>query len=118
MPTRNKRTGMDDQKKDDIDPEGPPHRNHSKQLQTHNFPTDEVENINSTNKRRDLLLAKKPQIVARGTERMPQRIQMTRRVTLHRSAHRQREQDQTTKRHMICPTKLDNEQPQNAQNIK
>ena len=34
-----------------------------------------MENINSTNEGRDLLLANKPQIVPWGTERMPQRIQ-------------------------------------------
>ena len=31
-----------------------------KQLQTHNLPTDDVENINSTNKGRDLLFTNKP----------------------------------------------------------
>ena len=49
---------MDDQRKDHIDTKGPKQRNRPKQLQTHI-----VENINSTNKRRDLLLAHKPQIV-------------------------------------------------------
>ena len=88
---------MDDQKKDHIDPEGPSQENRPKQLQTYNLPTDDVENINSTNKGRDLLLANKPQIVPWGTERMPQRIQRHRRVTLHRSSHSQREQDQTEK---------------------
>ena len=43
--------------------EAPPQRNHSKQLQTHNLPTDDVENIHWTNKWTDLLLANKPQIV-------------------------------------------------------
>ena len=43
---------------------------------TNNYPpTDDVENINSTNKGRDLLLANKPQIVPWKTERMLQRIQ-------------------------------------------
>ena len=46
---------MNDQKKDQIDTKGPKQRNHAKQLQTHNFPTDDVENINSTNKGRVLL---------------------------------------------------------------
>ena len=47
---------MDDQRKDHIDPKGPTQMNRPKQLQTHNLPTDEVENMNNTNKRRDLLL--------------------------------------------------------------
>ena len=51
---------MDDQKKDHINPEGPTQGNRSKQLQTHNLPTDDVENINSTNKERDLLFDNKP----------------------------------------------------------
>ena len=57
--------------------------------------SNDVENINSTNKGRDLLLANKPQIVSWGTERMPQRIQRQSRVTLHRSAHPKWVQDQT-----------------------
>ena len=68
---------MDDQMKDHIDPEGPKLRNRPKQLQTHNLPTDDVKNVISTNKGRDLLLANKPRIVPWGTERMPQRIQST-----------------------------------------
>ena len=34
-----------------------------KQLQTHNLPTNDTENINSTSMGRDLLLANKPRIV-------------------------------------------------------
>ena len=49
---------MDDQRKDYINPKGPK-RNHLKQLQTHNLPTDDVENIYSTNQGSDLLLANK-----------------------------------------------------------
>ena len=92
MPTRSTCTKMDDQRKVNID-----QRNRLKQLQTHNLPTDDVKNINGTHKRRDLLLANKQQIVPWETERMPQRIQRHRRVTLHKSAHPQREQDQTEK---------------------
>ena len=51
---------MDDQRKDHIDPKGPKQRNRPKQLQTHNLPTDDVENISSTNKGRGLLLANLP----------------------------------------------------------
>ena len=38
---------MDDQRKDHIDPKGLKQRNCPKQLQNHNLPTDDVENINS-----------------------------------------------------------------------
>ena len=48
---------MDNPRKDHIDPKGPKERNCPKQLQTHNLPTDHVENINSINKGRDLLQA-------------------------------------------------------------
>ena len=74
MLTRSTSTWLDDQRKDHIDPKEPKQSNHSKQLQTLNLPTDDVENINSRNKERDLLLANKPQIVPWRTERMPQRI--------------------------------------------
>ena len=40
-----------------------PQGNYPKQLQTHNLLTDDVENINSTNKGRDLLLPNKLWIV-------------------------------------------------------
>ena len=48
MSTRSTRTRMDDQRKDHIDPKGTKQRNHPKQLKTHNLPTEDVENINST----------------------------------------------------------------------
>ena len=56
--------------KDLIGPKEPPQRNRHKQLQTHNVPIYDVENINSTNKGRDLLLVNKLQIVSQGTEKM------------------------------------------------
>ena len=62
MSTRNTRTRMDDQRKDHTDTKRPPKRNHPKQLQTNNVPTYDVENTNSTNKGRELLLANKSQI--------------------------------------------------------
>ena len=96
---------MDDQGKDHIDPEGPNEKNHSKQQQTNNLPTDDVENINSTNKRRDVQLANKPWTVPRGKERMPQMIQQHRYVTLHRSAFHKREQD---KRKILARAWIDN----------
>ena len=88
---------MNGQKKIHIDPKGPKLKNRAKQFQIYHLPTDYVENINSTNKGRDLLLVKKPRIVPWGEERMPQRIQRHSRVTLHRSTHPKWEQDQTEK---------------------
>ena len=57
MPTNSTRTRVDDQRKDNIDTKG------HKQVQTHNLSTNDMENINSTNKERNLLLANKPWIV-------------------------------------------------------
>ena len=56
-----------------------PRRNHTKQLQTHNRLTYDVENTNGTNKGRDLLLANKPWIAL---EKMSQRILNHRRASL------------------------------------
>ena len=88
---------MDDQRKDHIDPKGHKQRNLPKQLHTHNLPTDGVENINSTDKGRDLLLANKPRFVSWRTKRMLQRIQRYRSVPLHTSTHPKWEQDQAEK---------------------
>ena len=63
IPTKSTRTRMDDQRKYHIDPKGPKQSNCPKQLQTHNLPTDDVENINSSNKGRDVRLANKLWIV-------------------------------------------------------
>ena len=41
---------MNVQRKKHIDPKEPIQRSCSKQLHTYNLPTDDVENINSTNK--------------------------------------------------------------------
>ena len=95
MPTRSTRTRIDDQIKYLIDQKRPKQRNRPKQLQTHNLPTDDVENFNSTNKGKDLPLTKKTQIVPWRTERMLQRIQRHSRVTLHRSTNTKWEEDQT-----------------------
>ena len=43
IPSKSIRTRIDDQRKDHIDPKGPKQKNHPKQLQTHNLPTDDVE---------------------------------------------------------------------------
>ena len=88
---------MDDQRKDHIDRKGPSQRKTLKQLQTHNLPSDNVENINCTNKGRDSLLANEPQIVHWRTESMPQRNHRHRRAALRRSTHPKREEDQTEK---------------------
>ena len=88
---------MDDQRKDHIDTKGPKQRNRPKQLQTYNMPTNDVENINSTNKGKDLLLANKPQFAPWRTERMQQRIQRHSRITLHRWIHSKWVQHQTEK---------------------
>ena len=56
-----------------------------------------MENINSTSKGRNLLLAYKLRIVPWWTERMLQRIQRHSRVTLHRSTHPKWKQEQTEK---------------------
>ena len=63
MPTNSTRTRMDDQRKDHIDTKGPKQWNCPKQLQTHKVSTNDVENITSTNKGKDLLLANKPRFV-------------------------------------------------------
>ena len=97
MPTKSTRTRINDQRKDHIDPEGPKQRNRPKQLQTHNLPTDDVENINSTNKGRNLLFANELRFVSWRTERMLQKNQRHSRVTLHRTTHHKWEQDQTEK---------------------
>ena len=55
---------MDDQRKDHINPEGALQGNGPKNQKTHNLHTNDMENIYSTNKERDLLLANKPQIVS------------------------------------------------------
>ena len=112
MPIRTSRTKIDDQRKVHTDPKGPKQRKHPKQIQTHNLPTDDGENINRINMERNLPFANKSQIVPWGSERMPQRIQMHSRGNLHRPVHPKREQYQTEKsrygldwlqrRFMIC----------------
>ena len=128
MPTNSTRTGVDDQRKDHIDTKGPKQRNRPKQLHTHNLPTNDVENINSTNKGRNLLLVNKPWFVPWRTERMLQKIQRHSRITLHRSTHSKWEKNQTEKSSYgldwlqkgiwYGSAKLDNKQPQNVQNIR
>ena len=81
MPTKSTRTRNDDRRKDYIDTKGPKQRN------CHNLPTNDVEDINSTNKGRDLLIAIKPRFIPWRTERMLQRIQWHSRITIHRSTH-------------------------------
>ena len=59
---------MNDPRKDQPDSKTSPRTKHSSQLQTHNVPTEDVENPNSTNKDGDLLFVYKPRIVPRGTK--------------------------------------------------
>ena len=88
---------MDDQRKYDIDPKGFKKMNHFKQLQTHNLPTDDVQNLNIKNKIRHLALANKSRTVPQGEEKIPQRIQMHTRVILYRTTGPTQEEDQTEK---------------------
>ena len=79
-------------------------------------------------RRKNLLFAKKPQIIPLWTERIPQRIPRHSRITLHRSTHPKWEQDKTEKSSYgldwpqegiwYAPTKLDITLSQNVQNIK
>ena len=124
MPTRRASTWVDDKRKGYINLKGPNQKNCSKQLQTHNLPTNDVENTNSTNKGKDLLFAKKPWIVSWRTGRTPQRIQKHSRITLHRSIHPKWEQDKTSygldwlqKGIWYGSTKLDTTLSQNVQDI-
>ena len=66
---------MDDQGKDRPDPKRLPRRNRPQQLQTHNVPTDDVENTNGTNYEGDLQFANKLRTVPRRIGRMPQKQQ-------------------------------------------
>ena len=100
---------------------------HAKQLLTHNLFTDDMENINNTNKGRDILLANKPPIVSWRTERMLQMIQRHSGVTLHRSKHPKWKQEQTEKSTygldrlqkgiLYGSAKQENKLSQNVQNI-
>ena len=128
MVTRSTSSRLHDQRKDHIDSKRLKQRNRSKQLQTHNPTTDDVDNIDSTSKRRDLLLANEPRVVPRGAERKQQKILRHIRVTLHKSTHPKWEQDQAKKKTSYGlawqqkgmrygSAKLDYKLPQNVQNI-
>ena len=107
-------------------PKGPKQRNSSKQLQTHNLSTDNVKNIDSTNKGKiyySLTICRLFFEEHKGC-RKGSRV----RVTLHISTHTKWEQDQTgkkiklwpgltTKRHMIWFLKLYNKLPENIQSL-
>ena len=97
MPTRHTSTWLDHQRKDYIIPKGPKQRNFSKQLQADNLPINDVENTNSTNKGKYLLLTNKPLIVPWRKQSMLQWIQRHSRITLHKSTHPKWEQDKTEK---------------------
>ena len=91
MPTRSRRTWMDNQMKDSLK------GNSLNNYRRITVSTYDAENTNCLNKGRALQLANKPEIISRGTERILQRIQRHRRAPLHWSAHPQREQDETEK---------------------
>ena len=88
---------MDDQRKDHIDTKGPKQRNCHKQLQTHNLPTNDVENINNTNKGRDLQLANKSRFVPWRTEGCCKGSRGTAELLYIDQQHSKWEQDQTEK---------------------
>ena len=106
----------------------PSKRTDPKQLKTHNLPTANVENINSTKKGRDLPLANMPRIFPWRTESMPQMIPRYSRVTLHRYAHPKQEHERTEissygldwlqKEIWYRSPKLDNKLLQNVENIR
>ena len=110
---------MDDERKDYPDPKRTPKRNRPKQLQTHNVPTDDIENTNSKNQGGDLLFANRKD-AAREKE--------NKRSILHCSTHLQGELnekekysygvDWRPKRIQYCLTKLDNRPSQNIQDIR
>ena len=66
-------------------------------IQTYNGPTADVENTNGTNVGGDLLFSKKPRIVPRRKERMPQANKRKNRVTIDLSTHPQGHQIETQK---------------------
>ena len=88
---------MDDRRKDFLDPKRPLRRNRFQQLQTHNVPTDDVENTDGTNYSGDLLFGNKPKTVPRITERMPQRNEMEQKDLLYTNPNPQGEQNKTKK---------------------
>ena len=98
-----------------------------KQLETHNLPTDDAENIKSTNKGRDLLLANKPRIVPWGTERTRKGSRGRARL-LYLDQHMINERKTKWKNLAMalfdykkiwyCSAKLDHKLPQNLQNIR
>ena len=68
-----------------------------KQLQTHNMPTYEVENVHGKNKRGDLQHVNKPWTVPRGTEMMQRVDQRHMWSTVHWLTQPQREPDMSRK---------------------
>ena len=113
---------MDDQRKNHINPERPPQRSHSKQLQNHNVPTYHLENTNGTNKGGNLLpgLFFEEQNGFRNETRGTGELLYIDQHILNESKTRRKIKlfrGLTTKRHLVCPAKLDNELSQNVQDI-
>ena len=126
MLTRSTSTRMDNQRKDHIDPKASKQRNYSKQLQTHNLPTDDVENINSTNWGRDLLLTTSRGLFTeeqkgwckkfRGTEEL---LYIDQHIANESKAWRKKstyDRDWLQKGIWYGSTKLDDKLPKNVQN--
>ena len=85
---------MDDQRKEHIDREGPNQSNRPKQQQTHNLPTDDMENINS--KREEIyysLISRR--LFPEEQKRCWKGSRGTGVTFFNRSAHPKLEQDQT-----------------------
>ena len=74
---------MDSHREDHSNTRRPPQNIRSKQLSTHNVPTDDEDNTNGTKLGKDLLLIDKPRNLPQATKRMPQENQKHRRTTIY-----------------------------------
>ena len=70
MLRRNRYNRIDNKLDYHSEPKVPTKMNKFKELQTHNMPTNDVENTDSRNSGRYILLVNKPHTLPRGTERM------------------------------------------------
>ena len=119
---------MDDQRKDPIDPKGPKQRSHPKQLLTHNLPTDDVEMLtaqireeiyNSLTSHR--LFPVEQKVCHKGSRGTAELLYVDQHI-LSESKTRQKNLAMAwidyKKGLQYGSTKLDNELPQNVQNIR
>ena len=115
---------MDDQREDHIDPEGQLQGNSHKKLQAHNLPTDDVENINSTNKKAIYYsltscgLFPEEKNGCRKESRVMRELLYIDQYILNESKTRRKNLAMTDKKAHMFPTKLDNKLPQNVQSIR